>query len=70
MFSDYSGVVYQVDGIILVIRAEKSRWPVALSVKKKIPSHGDNPRGAIFKDRRCYLPGTYISGHGRIEREE
>jgi protein-tyrosine kinase len=56
MFPDGLGIVSRVDGVILVVRAEKSRWPVALNVKEKILSHGGNILGMVFNDRRFYIP--------------
>ena len=56
MFPDGLGIVSRVDGVILVVRAEKTRWPVALSVKENIISHGGNLIGMIFNDRRFYIP--------------
>jgi protein-tyrosine kinase len=56
MFPDGLGIVSQVDGVILVVRAEQTRWPVALSVKEKIVSHGGNLLGMVFNDRRYYIP--------------
>jgi Mrp family chromosome partitioning ATPase len=56
MFPDSLGIVSQVDGVILVVRAEQTRWPVALDVKEKIVSHGGNLLGMVFNDRHYYIP--------------
>ena len=56
MFPYGLGIVSRVDGIILVVRAEKTRWHVALSVKEKILSHGGNLLGMVFNDRNYYIP--------------
>ncbi len=56
MFPDGLGIVSHVDGVILVVRAEKTRWPVALSVKEKILNHGGNLLGMVFNDRHYYIP--------------
>jgi Mrp family chromosome partitioning ATPase len=56
MFPDGPGIVSQVDGVILVVEAEKTRWQVALSVKEKIVKHGGNLLGIVFNKRRYYIP--------------
>jgi Mrp family chromosome partitioning ATPase len=45
-----------VDGVIFVVEAEKTRWPVALAAKEKIVSHGGNILGMVFNKRRFYIP--------------
>jgi len=45
-----------VDGVVLVIREEKTRWPVATSIKEKITREGGNVIGAVYNDRRYYIP--------------
>lgn len=56
MFPDGLAVVSQVDGVILVVEAEKTRWQVALNVREKIQSHGGNLLGVAFNKRRYYIP--------------
>ena len=56
MFPDGPAVVSQVDGVVLVVEAEKTRWQVALSVKEKIIKSGGNILGIIFNKRRYYIP--------------
>lgn len=55
-FSDGLSLVRQVDGVILVFEAEKTRWPVALSVKEKIIKQGGNILGIVFNKRQFYIP--------------
>ncbi len=55
-FPDGPGIVSKVDGVILVVEAEKTRWPVALSVKRKIQASGGNILGIVFNKRRHYIP--------------
>ena len=50
------GLVSQVDGVILVVEAEKTRWQVALNVKEKILQHGGNLLGVVFNKRQFYIP--------------
>jgi len=55
-FPDGPGIVSQVDGVILVVESEKTRWQVALAVKEKIIKHGGNLLGVVFNKRRYYIP--------------
>jgi Mrp family chromosome partitioning ATPase len=45
-----------VDGVVLVLEAEKTRWPVADSVKDKITNNGGKILGVVFNKRRYYIP--------------
>ena len=54
--SDGLAIVRKVDGVIFVIEAEKTRWPVALAAKEKIVSHGGKILGMVFNKRRFYIP--------------
>jgi Mrp family chromosome partitioning ATPase len=56
MFPDGLAIVSQVDGVILVVEAEKTRWQVALSVKENILKSGGNLLGTVFNKRRLYIP--------------
>jgi protein-tyrosine kinase len=55
-FPDGPGIVSQVDGVILVVEAEKTRWQVALSVKEKIQKSGGKILGIVFNKRKYYIP--------------
>lgn len=55
-FPDGPGLASQVDGVILVVEAEKTRWQVALSVKEKIVKSGGSLLGVVFNKRRQYIP--------------
>jgi Mrp family chromosome partitioning ATPase len=55
-FPDGPGLAPQVDGVILVVEAEKTRWQVALSVKEKIQKNGGNMLGIVFNKRKYYIP--------------
>lgn len=46
----------KVDGIVLVVEAEKTRWPVAESVKDRINRSGGNILGIVLNKRRLYIP--------------
>ena len=54
--SDGLAIVRKADGVIFVIEAEKTRWPVAKTAKEKIVSHGGNILGMVFNKRRFYIP--------------
>jgi len=56
LYPDGLAMVRQVDGVILVVEAEKTRWPVALSVKEKIIKNGGNVLGIVYNKRRFYIP--------------
>lgn len=45
-----------VDGVVLVLEAEKTRWPVAENLKTQITRSGGNILGVVFNKRRYYIP--------------
>jgi len=47
----------KVDGVVLVVEAEKTRWEVAQSAREQIESANGKIRGAILNNRRFYIPG-------------
>ena len=54
--SDGLAIVRKVDGVIFVVEAEKTRWPVAVASKEKVVKHGGNILGMVFNKRRFYIP--------------
>lgn len=56
LFPDGPAIVSKVDGVILVVEAEKTKWQVALSVKEKIIKSGGNIIGTVFNKRKYYIP--------------
>lgn len=46
----------RVDGVVLVLEAEKTRWPVAERLKEQIQRSGGNILGIVFNKRRYYIP--------------
>ena len=46
-----------VDGTVLVVEAEKTRWPVAVNVKERIKQSGGKVLGIAFNKRQYYIPG-------------
>ncbi|MCX5811506.1 MAG: CpsD/CapB family tyrosine-protein kinase [Proteobacteria bacterium] len=45
-----------VDGVIIVVEAEKTRWPVTSSIKERLLQNGANIIGAVFNKRKFYIP--------------
>lgn len=56
VFPDGPGLVSRVDGVILVVEAEKTRWQVAMTVKEKVIKSGGNLLGIVFNKRRYHIP--------------
>jgi protein-tyrosine kinase len=44
------------DGVILVIQAERTRWPVALNSRQELESSGARVLGVFLNRRRFYIP--------------
>jgi protein-tyrosine kinase len=53
---DALSVCRKVDGVVLVMEAENTRWPVALRVKEEIIKNGGNIIGMVFNKRQYYIP--------------
>jgi Mrp family chromosome partitioning ATPase len=45
-----------VDGVVLVLEAEKTRKPVAENLKNRILENGGNLLGMVFNNRRFHIP--------------
>ena len=45
-----------VDGVVLVMEAENTRWPVAEEAKDRITVHGGNLLGIVLNKRQYYIP--------------
>jgi MinD-like ATPase involved in chromosome partitioning or flagellar assembly len=45
-----------VDGSILIVEAEATRWPVAEEMKDRITRNGGNILGIVFNKRHYYIP--------------
>lgn len=46
----------KVDGVVLVVEAEKTRWPVVENVRDRIKSSGGNILGIVLNKRRYHVP--------------
>jgi len=49
-------LVHKVDGVLLVVEAEKTRWSVARHVKNRLIIAQGNLLGVILNKRRYYIP--------------
>ena len=54
---DGLSIASMVDGVVLVLEAEKTRWPMANSIKEKIIRNGGKILGIVFNKRRHHIPG-------------
>ncbi len=58
--SSYSLVIArQADGVVLVVEATRTRWPVAKSAKHTIVKAGGNVVGMVLNKRRAYIPSLF-----------
>jgi len=46
----------KVDGVIIVIEAEETRWQVVQSIKERIAKRGGKVLGVVLNKRRHYIP--------------
>ena len=53
---DGLAIASRVDGVILVLEAEKTRWQTAKNVKDSIARVGGNMLGIVLNKRRYYIP--------------
>ncbi len=44
------------DGVLLIVEADRTRWPVVENLKTRIQGSGGNILGMIFNKRRYYIP--------------
>ncbi|MCK9275819.1 MAG: hypothetical protein M0P57_12095 [Syntrophales bacterium] len=44
------------DGVVLIVEAEKTRWPVILHTKEKIEKNGGTVLGVVLNKRHYYIP--------------
>ncbi len=47
---------HQVDGIVLIVEAENTRWQVLHNIKAKLENQGGKILGVILNKRRHYIP--------------
>jgi capsular exopolysaccharide synthesis family protein len=53
---DGLAIASRVDGVILVLEAEKTRWQTAKNVAQRIAQVGGNIIGVVLNKRRYYIP--------------
>jgi len=54
--SEGLAIAPKVDGVVIVVEAERTRWTVAENVKKRLGKVGGNILGIVFNKRRYYIP--------------
>jgi Mrp family chromosome partitioning ATPase len=54
--SDALAISPKTDGVVLVIEAEKTRWPVAENTKKNILKNGGKFLGMVLNKRKHHIP--------------
>lgn len=58
MYSEGLTLASKVDGVVMVIEAEKTRWQVMESVRDRIILGGGNILGAVLNKRRDHIPNA------------
>jgi protein-tyrosine kinase len=53
---DGAAISRNVDGVVLVLEAETTRWPVAENAKETIEKNGGKILGVVFNKRRYHIP--------------
>jgi capsular exopolysaccharide synthesis family protein len=53
---DALALASKVDGVVLVVEAEKTKWRTARYVREQIERVGGNILGIVFNKRRYYIP--------------
>jgi capsular exopolysaccharide synthesis family protein len=54
--ADFLSLANRSDGVVLVVEADKTRWPVLKNVKDRIVKNGGNILGIVLNKRRHYIP--------------
>lgn len=54
--SEGPAISCKMDGVVLVLEAEKTRWPVVESVKDKIMKNGGTILGIVFNKQKYHIP--------------
>lgn len=56
-YNDASTLAGKMDGVIMVLQAESTRWEVAQSARERIESEKVKVLGAVLNRRKMYIPG-------------
>lgn len=54
--SDGFTMFRKADGVVIVVEADKTRWPVVQSVREKVVQHGGSVLGLVLNKRKYYIP--------------
>jgi protein-tyrosine kinase len=54
--SEALAISRKVDGVVMVVEAETTRWPVAENTRQQIQKNGGNILGVVFNKRKFYIP--------------
>ena len=54
--NDASTLAAKMDGVVMVVQAEKTRWEVAQSAKERIESEKIKILGAVLNKRKMLIP--------------
>ena len=57
MYNDAIALAKKVDGVVLVVEAEKTRWEVARSAKERLEDARANILGVVLNNRKLHIPG-------------
>ncbi len=57
MFNDAIALGPRTDGVVLVVRAEKTRWEVVQNARERLESGKANILGVVLNDRKFHIPG-------------
>jgi capsular exopolysaccharide synthesis family protein len=56
-YNDAISLVGKVDGVVLVVEAEQTRWEVAQSAKERLEDARANILGVVLNNRKFHIPG-------------
>ena len=56
VYNDASALAAKMDGVVMVVQAENTRWEVAQSAKKKIKNAKVSLLGVILNRRKMHIP--------------
>jgi capsular exopolysaccharide synthesis family protein len=55
-FDEAVALLEKVDGVVMVLQAEKTRWEVAQSAKQRLEDSGGKILGVVLNKRKLYIP--------------
>ncbi len=56
---DYLSLTRRMDGTILVVEADRTRWPIVDGTRDKLVKAGGNILGTVFNKRHFYIPTPF-----------